>query len=121
MFDIDDFKKVNDSLGHIHGDKVLIDIAAIIKKCIRDTDLVGRYGGEEFMVVFTGADLVTATDIAERIRQAVEEYVFTKGITVTISGGVKQLEGETLIDFIHEADKNLYKAKRNGKNQIISN
>lgn len=120
IFDIDDFKKVNDSKGHVYGDKVLIDVAAIIKISIRDTDLAGRYGGEEFMVVFTGTDLETATNIAERIRKTVEKHLFAEGINVTISGGVKRYEGENLTDFIHEADKNLYEAKRNGKNQVVS-
>lgn len=121
MFDIDDFKKVNDSKGHVYGDQVLVDVAAVINKNIRDRDLVGRYGGEEFMVVFTDANLVTASIIAERIRKAVEKHIFAEGITVTISGGVKQYEGENLTDFIHEADRFLYKAKHNGKNQIMSN
>ena len=120
MFDIDDFKRVNDCFGHVYGDQVLIDIAAIIKNGIRDTDLVGRYGGEEFMVVFTGADLGTAAKIAERIRKMVEKHLFAQNINVTISGGVKSHEGEKLMDFIHEADKNLFEAKRLGKNQIIA-
>jgi diguanylate cyclase (GGDEF)-like protein/PAS domain S-box-containing protein len=118
LFDIDDFKKVNDTKGHIFGDQVLVDVAAIIKQSIRDTDLAGRYGGEEFMVVFTGADLVTASNIAERIRKAVERHNFVDGINVTISGGVKQYDGENVTDFIHEADKCLYEAKHDGKNQI---
>lgn len=118
MFDIDDFKKVNDRKGHVYGDQVLVDVAALINKSIRDTDLVGRYGGEEFMVIFKEANLVTASIIAERIRKAVEKHIFNEGITITISG-VKQYEGENLKDFIHEADKNLYKAKHNGKNQVI--
>lgn len=118
IFDIDDFKKINDRKGHVCGDHVLVDLAAIIKSNIRDTDLAGRYGGEEFMVVFSGADLMTASRIAERIRRAVEEHPFSEGITVTISGGVKQYEGESLTDLIRAADKNLYESKRKGKNQI---
>ncbi len=120
LFDIDDFKQVNDSKGHVYGDQVLVDIAEIINKNIRDTDLAGRYGGEEFMVIFANADLVTASNIAERIRKAIENNLFCDGIAVTISGGVKQYMGENLTQFIHEADKNLYEAKKNGKNQIIS-
>lgn len=120
IFDIDDFKKVNDSKGHVYGDQVLVDVAAIIKKSIRGTDLAGRYGGEEFMVIFSGADLITASSIAERIRKAVEKHPFVQGINVTISGGVKRYEGENITDFIHETDKNLYDAKRNGKNQVVS-
>ena len=120
MFDIDDFKQVNDSKGHVCGDQVLAGIAAIISKSIRDTDLAGRYGGEEFMVIFANADLVAASNIAERIRKAVESSAFADGTAVTISGGVKQFRGEGLTELIHEADKNLYEAKRNGKNQVVS-
>ncbi len=120
IFDIDDFKKVNDSKGHVYGDKVLVEVASIIKNSIRDTDIAGRYGGEEFMVVFNNAELATASNAAERIRDSVEKHVFPEGITVTISGGVKQYGGENMTDLIHQADKRLYEAKRNGKNQVIS-
>lgn len=119
IFDIDDFKNVNDSRGHIFGDQVLIEVASIIKNKIRDTDFAGRYGGEEFMVIFSGNDAATAVDIAERIRLAVEKYTFTGEIKITISGGVKQFTGESVTDFIHQADMNLYKAKQAGKNQIV--
>jgi len=120
LFDIDDFKKVNDNKGHIYGDQVLVDVAAIIKRNIRDTDLAGRYGGEEFLVIFENAGLAAAADIAQRIRKAVESNTFAGGITVTISGGVKQYQGEELSDFIHKADENMYIAKRSGKNRIVS-
>ena len=120
IFDIDDFKKVNDSKGHVYGDKVLVEVASIIKNSIRDTDIAGRYGGEEFMVIFNNAELATASNAAERIRDSVEKHVFPEGITVTISGGVKQYGGENMTDLIHQADKRLYEAKRNGKNQVIS-
>lgn len=120
MLDIDDFKMVNDNYGHIYGDKVLEEIASIMKKNTRDSDLVGRYGGEEFMIIFTNSDGSTATIVAERIRKAIEDKIFIDGIRVTISGGVKQYQGEKLKEFIDNADKNLYKAKNNGKNQIVS-
>ena len=119
FFDIDDFKKVNDSKGHVYGDQVLVDVAAIIKGSIRDTDIAGRYGGEEFMVVFQHADLSTASSIAQRIRQSVESRA-SEGGPVTISCGVKQYQGESLADLIHAADNNLYEAKRKGKNRVVS-
>jgi diguanylate cyclase len=119
FFDIDNFKRINDSKGHVYGDRVLFDMAAIISKNIRDTDFVGRYGGEEFLVIFPNTDLAKAVKISERIRQAVEHYIFVGGLKITISGGVKQYFGENLKDFIHSADINLYEAKNNGKNQIV--
>lgn len=119
LFDVDDFKKINDNRGHVYGDKVLIDIATIIKKSIRTTDLAGRYGGEEFMVIFPNADLTKAVSVAERIRQAIHNHLSIDDLKVTISGGVAQFKGEGLMEFIHSADTNLYIAKRKGKNQII--
>lgn len=120
LFDIDDFKMVNDTHGHIYGDRVLTDVAAILRSCTRDTDFVGRYGGDEFLVVFTNADNTVASQISERIRKAVEQGSFISGIRVTVSGGVAQFAGENLPDFIHASDTNLYEAKKRGKNRIVS-
>jgi len=120
IFDIDDFKKVNDSKGHVYGDQVLVDVASIIKKSIRCTDFAGRYGGEEFMVIFPNTTLSVASKISERIRQAVEDYNFVNGLRITISGGVSQYNNEKITEFVHSADTKLYSAKRNGKNQIVS-
>lgn len=119
IFDIDDFKKINDSKGHVYGDKVLVDVAAVIKNSIRNTDFAGRYGGEEFMVIFPNTDLIKASNIAERIRQNAERLVFNDNLNITISGGVKQYTGENLTEFVHFADINLYEAKKKGKNQIV--
>lgn len=120
IFDVDDFKNVNDIHGHVYGDQVLIEVAEIIKKSIRDSDLAGRYGGEEFMVIFVNTDLEKASNVAERIRKTVEDTLFANGINVTISGGVKQYMGGNVTSFIHEADKNLYEAKNIGKNLVIA-
>ncbi len=120
IFDIDNFKKVNDSKGHVYGDQVLFDVASIMKKSIRGTDFTGRYGGEEFMVIFPNTTLAVAVKISERIRQAVEDYIFIDGLRITISGGVSQYNNETVTEFVHSADTSLYGAKRNGKNQILS-
>jgi diguanylate cyclase (GGDEF)-like protein len=76
FFDLDDFKQVNDSKGHVCGDRVLVDVAAITRQSIWDTDIAGRYGGEEFMVVFSNADLVTASNAAERIRKPLKTWRF---------------------------------------------
>ena len=119
MFDIDDFKKVNDSKGHIFGDKVLVDIAKIIQDNTRATDLAGRYGGEEFMVILSNTELSVASTIAERIRKAIADNNFIDEFTVTISGGVKQYNGEDLYELMHAADVNLFEAKRLGKNRIV--
>jgi len=119
MFDIDDFKRVNDTKGHVYGDTVLIAVADIMQKSVRESDLVGRYGGEEFMIVFSKTNREDATVISERIRRAIQKYYLNDDIKITISGGVQEYNGEILTDFIHLADTNLYKAKRSGKNKII--
>jgi len=97
---------------------VLTQVASIIKENIRETDLAGRFGGDEFMVILTNTDLNTAQAIAERIRLVVEDAVFIDGLRVTISGGVRQYNREAFLDFIHFADMNLYQAKSHGKNRI---
>jgi diguanylate cyclase (GGDEF)-like protein/PAS domain S-box-containing protein len=120
LFDIDDFKKVNDSKGHVYGDRVLFDVASVMKEHIRGTDFAGRYGGEEFMVIFPNTALAFACKISERIRCAIEDYNFADGPGITVSGGVSQYKSETITEFIHVTDTNLYKAKRDGKNKIVS-
>jgi diguanylate cyclase (GGDEF)-like protein/PAS domain S-box-containing protein len=120
IFDIDDFKKVNDSKGHVYGDQVLIDVASILKNLIRETDVVGRYGGEEFMIIFPNTPLHIADKVAERIRQAIGNFTFIEGLKITISGGVCQYNNEIITELIHSADTKLYTAKENGKNQIVS-
>ena len=120
IFDIDNFKKINDTKGHVVGDQVLLDLAAILKKAVRGSDFVGRYGGEEFMVIFRDTGLEIAEKVSERIRQAIEKYDFVENLKVTISGGVSQFCGETMTEFIQSADNKLYYAKKNGKNQIKS-
>lgn len=125
MLDVDHFKKINDSMGHIAGDKILKDLAATIKKSARQSDLCFRFGGEEFMVILDDTDSVQAINIAERIRLSVEEYAYSykgKIIPVTISLGTATYEqNETLEAFKDRADKALYKAKGQGRNLVVSN
>lgn len=120
LFDIDDFKKVNDTYGHIYGDKVLQDVAGILKENVRETDFAGRYGGEEFLVIFPNTDLKSAKNVAERIRQAIENFEFPEKNQITVSGGIKEYNGTLIKNFIHEVDINLYQAKKSGKNCIYS-
>lgn len=119
MLDIDDFKQVNDTYGHIKGDEILKTIATVIQKNLRKTDSVGRYGGEEFLVVFRNTGRIQAIEISNRIRKEVEQAVSIDQKPVTISGGVFEYPGSSLYDFIHQADINLYEAKKRGKNKIV--
>ena len=121
MFDIDYFKKVNDQFGHQAGDKVLVEISKTVKGILRESDYVGRYGGEEFLVIFPETDLANAYIISSRIRETVECMVwdFCDDCKITISGGVAENFGEDCDRMITRADSLLYYAKENGRNKII--
>ena len=119
MMDIDFFKKVNDSYGHAFGDHVLIKISSIIEDMIRKTDMVGRYGGEEFLIVFTNTDLKSALKTTERIRESIKVQEWDKPkLEITISAGVSQVEDEGTSEIVINVDNLLYKAKANGRNRV---
>ena len=124
LLDLDDFKIINDSYGHVIGDQVLKHLAGIIKKHIRKTDFSFRYGGEEFLVLLLNTNIENAMKVAEQIRSKVASTNFTlkeKEFATTITIGVAQyIAGESLESLIERADKNLYKGKNNGKNKVIS-
>ncbi len=117
-FDIDFFKKINDTYGHDKGDFVLKELSRIVKLNLRDSDIFGRWGGEEFLIILPNTDINGAKKVAEKIRTAVKNSDFD-GINVTISLGITQLNMNDDVDsFINRADRALYKAKRNGRNRV---
>ena len=122
LLDIDDFKHVNDTYGHIAGDKVLIFISNLLRKTLRDGDKVFRYGGEEFLIVLNRIDEKTCQKIAKRIVKLIGSnklFYHGKSLQVTISmGATKYYSGDTPETLIARADKALYKSKKNGKNQM---
>ncbi len=123
MFDIDYFKKVNDTYGHEAGDIVLIKVAQIIKNSTRSSDIAARYGGEEFVLMLSNSEVNQAKDIAERIRKEVENTVIThdgRKINVTISIGIAgyKFDWESETNLVKRADKALYESKQNGRNQV---
>jgi len=125
MLDIDYFKKINDKYGHQTGDRILKEIADKIKVVIRDSDIVFRYGGEEFAVILSQSDEPDAFEIAERIRKKVKNTIKLpdKNDIVTISSGCasfSSLETRTIDKLISSADNALYYAKRNGRNKSIN-
>lgn len=128
MIDIDDFKKINDTHGHLSGDIVLKVLSAIIMRSLRKVDLPGRYGGEEFILILPETDKEKALTVSERIRQQVEENRFKtmagEIIAVTVSIGLadfSDLESKNNeLELVKIADSRLYKAKRTGKNKVVS-
>ncbi len=122
MLDVDDFKYINDTYGHLAGDKVLIFIANILKKTLRDGDKIFRYGGEEFIIILNRTDTHHCIKIANRLLDLIRSnHLIYKGnnLRVTLSiGATKYLQGDTQDSLIARADEALYKAKNNGKDQI---
>ena len=124
LFDIDHFKKINDTHGHLAGDYVLRELAATIKPRVRKEECFARYGGEEFAIVMPEAGSENARRFAERVRKMIEDRPFQfegKDIPVTISLGVADMTADMTEphQFIKLADANLYKAKKGGRNQVV--
>lgn len=124
IFDIDDFKAINDTYGHLSGDKVLINIVNSAKKVLREGDILVRYGGEEFLAVLPGASLADVGIVGDRIRRAISDLAIKAGediMKVTISlGGVShpELNASNEETLVHQADVSLYRAKNSGKDKI---
>lgn len=125
LLDVDHFKKINDTYGHPAGDAVLVEVANRISQCVRSDDLVGRYGGEEFIVLLEGANDCVLDTIAERIRMHVSSTpikIDGKDVWVTISGGGYTVDSSAnSAKVISAADQALYVAKRQGRNRMVLN
>ena len=120
MFDIDWFKKINDTYGHQAGDSVLDEIARLTKKTLRSTDIVGRWGGEEFLVLCPEINLNGAKALASKLCSTIENHRFTVSATVTISAGLCEFdEQKSIEDMIKKTDEKLYEAKRQGRNTVV--
>ncbi len=127
MLDIDHFKGVNDEFGHVVGDRVLVGVTSRLRRNLRPSDCIGRYGGEEFLIHFSEADRETAVELAERIRQSIAETPFSfpeeSDVPITTSIGVTTREDlpsdQEMIPIIQEADEALYRAKQQGRNQVV--
>ncbi len=123
IYDLDKFKRINDTLGHPYGDYVIKNTAKIIKDNVRSIDLVARYGGEEFAVVLVNTNKEAATTVAKRIVQNIQDYNFSMNdeeVDMTISCGLSEYpkDSDTLKDLIQFADEGLYKTKDNGGNDV---
>jgi diguanylate cyclase (GGDEF)-like protein len=126
MLDLDHFKRINDTFGHLGGDDVLKSFATLVRNCLRKEDLLARYGGEEFVVLLPGAPQSAAYTLGQRIREEVAARPFSANgelVRVTVSIGVACERGDTLPSLeamLGRADEALYQAKHDGRNQVIA-
>ena len=119
LLDVDNFKNVNDTFGHLAGDAVLQALSALAVDVLRQQDIAGRWGGEEFLVLLPEADADKAGEIAEKLRRRIEEFSFADGLRCTVSIGLAEMRPhDTQDSLIHRADTALYHAKRMGKNRV---
>ena len=116
--DIDDMKEINDQLGHLSGDEVIAQVAAVLRKSARPGDMIGRYGGEEFLMILPGASQTAAVAISQEIRTNCLVADFPSHIWVTLSGSIVCYAGQALRDFLQLADDRLEIAKKSGKNRF---
>jgi diguanylate cyclase (GGDEF)-like protein len=125
FFDVDYFKKVNDTYGHPVGDLVLVALADAIRKMVRNEDVFARYGGEEFALILRGIDGVGAAAVGERLREQVEAMRVPSDhgpLSITVSVGCSsfaELEDKTPEALVSSADKRLYAAKHAGRNRVV--
>lgn len=121
MLDIDHFKRINDTFGHLYGDEVLLLLSQLMRRAFRCTDMLFRFGGEEFVVVLPGLGLADVWIVLERFRKTVEMHAFPQVGRVTVSIGFVELDNHTVpATAVGNADQALYYAKRNGRNRICS-
>jgi diguanylate cyclase (GGDEF)-like protein len=120
--DLDNFKTINDTYGHLEGDKALKMVVETIKNNIRSSDIVARFGGEEFIILFPGTDKEEACRITERVREAIageSEKIYREPLTISFGISTYPEDGTTQEELIKRADRALYEAKRLGKNRVI--
>ena len=123
MIDIDKFKLINDSYGHSIGDHVIQSLAGLLQQRLRKTDIIGRYGGEEFAVILPDTDLSSAQSIMSEIREGfaqIDQYAHESSFHTTFSCGIAAYPGfSTAVELVHAADKAMYEAKHQGRNRVI--
>lgn len=121
ILDLDLFKKINDTYGHITADEILKKVADVLKKELRGADVISRFGGEEFFIILPSANLSQARIIAERLRMSIQKDEFLKKFKVTLSAGLSEyIKNDTFEKMANRADKALYKAKETGRNKVCT-
>ena len=124
LLDLDDFKQINDRLGHNTGDAALVHLADVVRSMLRSQDLLARYGGEEFVLLLPDTALPDGIEALQRLQRELTTRFFLQDnekILITFSAGVAQaLEGETGAELVRRADQGMYLAKRAGKNRVMA-
>ena len=121
IFDIDKFKEINDKYGHKAGDEALCSICQLVDINIRDVDLLARWGGDEFVIIFPEQSQQQAHKTSEKLRKIINDHQIAPNISVTCSFGVAQYKrGDSINDLFQRVDNLLYKSKERGRNQVLS-
>ena len=119
VIDIDHFKMINDTHGHMIGDEALLLVARLMQNTFRTSDLLYRYGGEEFVAIVTAGNEAIARNIFERVRLAIEAHSFSRVGKITISIGYAEIDPDVLpVEVLGRADRSLYQAKKDGRNRV---
>ena len=125
MCDIDHFKPINDSMGHAAGDYVLVQVAKLLRKSVRQQDTICRWGGEEFLILLPETNLKGGKKLADKLRKAIESenfYFNSREIKITMSFGISYCEEDvTVYSYIKVADELMYQAKKLGRNRVVAN
>jgi diguanylate cyclase len=123
MIDLDNFKRINDTLGHLAGDRALVHLITVMQAAVRPTDVIARLGGEEFAILFSNSDIDAAVQATERVQQELVKRPFQhegQSHTLTFSAGTGRWQaGESLEDLVKRTDTAMYQAKRAGKNRVL--
>lgn len=119
LCDIDHFKKINDDHGHLVGDEVLVELAKLLQTHTRATDYVGRWGGEEFLIICPATTAEGAQKLIESLREAVTQLNFNHDLTLTMSFGIAAAPPHGIVNILKTADNALYEAKRRGRNRVV--
>lgn len=120
LFDVDDFKKINDTYGHSVGDDVLGRLSRVVQDTLREGDHLGRWGGEEFLIILQETDITTSLPLAQRLCSIVSTTFFKLPFPVTISIGLTAKQsGDTVRQLVERADHGMYLAKKSGKNRVV--
>lgn len=119
ILDIDHFKNINDTYGHLTGDKILKELSQVLRDNTRQSDLVGRYGGEEFLIMFAETTLDEGLIVAEKIRKTIENHEFVQKIRLTVSIGIGENCGRKISELLESVDSKMYIAKNSGRNRTV--